>query len=93
MTAGGRLIVARLRLMARRRVAGPVVVPLEADPYLIVQQSFDSPRGKVRAWFKGGVCYRARIAGTTSGGGEGPAIWAAVLDGSFRPDDFGKHNR
>lgn len=54
--------------------------------------SLDTPWGEARAWFKGGVCYRVRIAGRPYGWGEGPAVWAAVQDGTFRPGDFGKHN-
>jgi hypothetical protein len=36
---------------------------------------------------QGGECYRARIAGMTYGWGEAPAAWAAVQDGSLRPDE------
>ncbi|NUU30837.1 hypothetical protein [Arthrobacter sp. C9C5] len=79
------------RRLARRDAIAPIV-EISQDPNRVVQQSLDSPRGKVRAWFKGGACYRVRIAGTVYGWGEGPSVWASVLDGSFRPHDFGKHN-
>lgn len=80
------------RRLARRDAVAPIV-EISQDPKRVVQQTLQSPRGEVRAWFRGGICYRVRIAGTVYGWGEGPAVWAAVIDGSFRPDDFGKHNR
>lgn len=79
--------------MARRRSPEPVAHALEVDPNRITQQRRPSPRGEIRAWFKGGACYRLQIAGTVYGWGEGSSTWAAVLDGSFRPNDFGKHKR
>jgi hypothetical protein len=79
------------RRLARRDAIAPVV-EISTDPNRVVQQSLDSPRGKVRGWFKGGTCYRVALAGRVYGWGEGPAVWAGVLDGSFRPDDFGRHN-
>ncbi len=78
--------------MARRRVPEPVEAPADADPNRIVSRVLESPRGTVRGWFKGGSCYRVSVAGRVYGWGEGPSVWAAVLDGSFRPDDFGKHS-
>lgn len=79
------------RRLARRDAIAPVVA-VAVDPKRIVQQTLPTPRGEVRGWFRGGECYRARIAGRVYGWGEGPDIWAALLDGSFRPADFGKHN-
>jgi hypothetical protein len=67
-------------------------VALSPDPNRVVQQTLQTPRGEVRAWFRGGACYRVRISDATYGWGEGPAVWAAVLNGSFMPNDFGKHN-
>lgn len=78
--------------MARRRVPELVGHDLEADPSRITQQRLPSPRGEVRAWFKGSVCCRVSVAGKVYGWGEGPAVWVAIMDGSFRPADFGKHN-
>jgi hypothetical protein len=79
---------------SRRAARGRPAVPVEAaDPNRVVQQTLQTPRGEVRAWFKGGVCYRVRIAGVNYGWGEGPDVWEAVQDGSFRPDDFGRHDR
>jgi hypothetical protein len=80
------------RRLARRDAISPVI-PVSEDPNRVVQRSLDTPRGKVRAWFKGGECYRVSIAGHMYGWGEGPAVWGAVLDGSFRPIDFGNHNK
>lgn len=80
------------RRLARRDAIAPIV-EISTDPNKVTQQLLESPRGTVRAWFKGGECYRVRIAGLTYGWGEGPSVWEAVLDGSFRPDDFGKHNK
>lgn len=77
---------------SRRAARGLPTTPVDADPNHITQQSFQSPRGEVRAWFKGGVCHRVKIAGKPYGWGEAPDVWAAVLDGTFRPSDFGKHN-
>lgn len=78
---------------SRRAARGVPPAPVSADPNRITQENFQSPRGEVRAWFKGGVCYRVKIAGRPYGWGEGPDVWAAVLDGTFRPSDFGKHNQ
>lgn len=65
----------------------------DTDPNRITQERLPSPRGDVRGWFKGGVCYRVNIAGVTYGWGEGPSVWAAAIDGTFRPNDFGKHGK
>jgi len=78
---------------SRRAARGHAPAAVNVDPNKVVQRVLPSPRGEVRAWFKGGICYRVRIAGVTYGWGEGPPVWAAVLDGSFRPNDFGKHNQ
>lgn len=78
---------------SRRAARSLPAVPVNTDPNRVVQQGLDSPRGEVRAWFKAGICYRVRIAGRVYGWGEGPGVWAAVLDGSFRPNDFGEHNK
>lgn len=79
---------------SRRAARGVPAAQVEVDPNRITQQSFQSPQlGLVRAWFRGGVCYRVKIAGRPYGWGEGSAVWAAVLDDTFRPQDFGKHNR
>jgi hypothetical protein len=75
----------------RRAARGIPAAPVNTAPNRIVQQRLPSPRGEVRAWFKGGECYHARIA-ATYGWGEAQSVWAAVLDGSFRPADFSKHN-
>lgn len=79
------------RRLARRDAVAPIV-PVSQDPHHITQQSMQTPRGEARAWFKGGSCYRVKIAGVPYGWGEAPAVWAAIQDGSFRPNDFGKHN-
>lgn len=79
------------RRKARRDAIAPII-PINTDPRRITQQRLPSPRGEVRAWFKGGVCFRVRVGGVLYGWGEGPAVWAAVLDGSFRPNDFGNQN-
>lgn len=76
---------------SRRAARGAPVAETTTDPNRIVQQSIQTPRGEVRAWFKGGTCFRVNVAGAVFGWGEGPAVWAAVLDGSFRPSDFGRH--
>lgn len=76
---------------SRRAARGAAVIKISTDPNRIVQQSIQTPRGEVRAWFKGGTCYRVIVAGTVYGWGEGPAVWAAVADGSFRQADFGRH--
>lgn len=75
---------------SRRAARGAAVVGISADPNRIMQQSIHTPRGEVRAWFKAGTCCRVIVAGTVYGWGEGPAVWAAVMDGSFRPTDFGR---
>lgn len=80
------------RRLARRDAVAPVV-PISMDPKRVTQASIPTARGEVRAWFKGGDCYRLQVAGTVYGWGEGPSAWAAVLDGSFRPNDYGKHNK
>lgn len=80
------------RRLARRDAVAPVL-PISTDPNRIAQQRLQTPRGEVRAWFKGGRCYRVNISGVMYGWGEGPAVWAALLDGSFRPNDYGKHHR
>lgn len=77
---------------SRRAARGLPAAPTEVDPNRITQETLQSPRGEVRAWFKGGFCYRVSVASRLYGWGEGPGVWAAVLDGSFRPSDFGKHN-
>lgn len=77
---------------SRRAARSLPAVPVNTDPSRVVQERFLSPRGEARAWFKGGVCYRVSVAGRVYGWGEGPDVWAAVLDGSFRPNDFGRHN-
>lgn len=79
------------RRLERRDAVAPVV-PVEVDPNRVTQEQIDTPRGPARAWFLGGVCKRVRVAGITYGWGEGPDVWAALQDGSFRPNDFGKHN-
>lgn len=79
------------RRLARRDAIAPVV-RVSLDPHRVAQRTLQTPRGEVRAWFKGGACYRVTVAGRVYGWGEGPDVWAAVLDGSFRPADFGKHN-
>lgn len=78
---------------SRRAARSLPKAPVVTDPNRVVQAQFQSPRGEVRGWFKGGECYRVRVADVTYGWGEGPAVWAALRDGSFRPNDFGKHNR
>ncbi|MCU1639717.1 MAG: hypothetical protein JWL94_2364 [Microbacteriaceae bacterium] len=83
--------MASSRRAARSSPAAPTAATV--DPNRVVQQTLQTPRGEVRAWFKGGVCSKVRIAGVTYGWGEGPDVWAAVLDGTFRPNDFGRHNR
>ena len=75
---------------SRRAARGAPVIP-DSDPSHITQQRLPSPRGEVRAWFKGGICYRVHVAGVVYGRAESPSVWAAVLDGSFRPNDYGKH--
>jgi hypothetical protein len=78
---------------SRRAARSSPAAPVDAALNRVVQRTLKTPRGEVRAWFKGGVCTKVRVAGVTYGWGEGPDVWAAVLDGSFRPDDFGKHNK
>jgi len=79
------------RRLARRAAVAPVV-PVEVDPRRVTQQSIQTPRGDARGWFKGGICYRVNVAGVVYGWGEGPDVWAAIQDGTFRPKDFGEHN-
>lgn len=67
--------------------------PANTNPNRIMQVRFQSPRGEVRGWFKGGECYRVRVTGVTYGRGEALSVWAAVQNGSFRPADFGRHNQ
>lgn len=76
----------------RRAAKGLPAAPAEVDPTRVTQATLPSPRGEVRAWFKGGICYRVSVAGQVYGWGEGPDVWAAVLDNSFRPPDYGKHD-
>lgn len=78
---------------SRRAARGTPAVEISTDPNRVVQQTLQTPRGEVRAWFRGGICHRVMVAGTVYGRAEAPAVWAAVLDGSFGPDDFGKHNQ
>ncbi|MDR6439098.1 hypothetical protein J2790_004273 [Paenarthrobacter nicotinovorans] len=79
---------------SRRAARGRPVASVEVHPNRITQQSFQSPLfGLVRAWFRGGIVYRVKIAGRPYGWGEGPEVWAAVHDGTFRPEDFGNHNQ
>jgi len=69
---------------------------VESDEYpsnRVTQQRRVSPRGEVRGWFRGVVCRRVRVpGGKMYGFEEAPAVWAAILDGSFRPNDFGNQN-
>lgn len=78
---------------SRRAARSSPAAPVDAAPNRVVQQTLQTPRGEVRAWFKGGVCTKVRVAGVTYGWGEGPHVWEAIQDGSFRPNDFGKHNK
>jgi hypothetical protein len=77
---------------SRRAARSSPAAPVDTDPNRVTQKTLQTPRGEVRAWFKGGVCTKVRVAGVTYGWGEGPDVWDAVLDGSFRPNDFGNHN-
>ena len=79
------------RRSARRDAIAPVFKG-SLNPNHVTQQIVETPRGPARGWFKGGVCHRVLIAGVYYRWGEGPDVWAAILDGSFRPNDFGKHN-
>lgn len=79
------------RRLARRQAVAPVRT-VGSDPNRITQESLDTPWGVARAWFRGDVCKRVKIAGRPYGWGESPAVWAAVEDGTFHPKDFGKHN-
>jgi hypothetical protein len=78
-----------------RRAArsSPAPVAEDVNPDRVYTKTLQTPRGDVRAWFRHGICTKVRIEGVTYGWGEGPDVWAAVLDGSFRPNDFGKHNQ
>lgn len=79
--------------MAKRRRQVEAAPAQDAvNPNRVYAKTLQTPRGEVRAWFRYGECQKVRVAGVTYGWGEGPAVWAAVLDGTFRPDDFGKHN-
>ena len=75
---------------AARGAAAPK--PEEINPNRVYAKSMQTPRGPVRAWFRHGECHKVRVQGVTYGWGEGPAVWAALQDGTFRPADFGKHN-
>lgn len=87
------LSVMSSRRQARRAVVSPVFKGSD-DPNRVTQQSLDFPQGEVRAWFQGGVCHRVRVpGGRMYGREEAPAIWAAIIDGSFWPQDFGKRGR
>lgn len=76
----------------RRRQAEAAPKADDINPNRVYAKSLQTPRGTVRAWFRGGECQKVRVNGVTYGWGEGPAVWAAVQDGTFRPNDFGKHN-
>lgn len=79
---------------SRRAATGVTAAPVDEDPNRTTQRTLQTPRGEVRAWFQGGRCRRVRVPpGRMYGFAEAPDVWAALLDGSFRPDDFGKHYR
>lgn len=74
---------------SRRAARGRTEVPVNMYPNHVTQHSFQSPRGKVRALLKGGVCYRVMVSGTVRDWGASPDLRAALLDGSFGPFDAG----
>jgi hypothetical protein len=81
------------RRQARRAAVAPAFTGSD-DPNRVVQQTLDSRHGQVRGWFLGGACKRVWApGGQMYGWEEAPAVWAAVLGGSFRPNDYGKRNR
>jgi hypothetical protein len=65
----------------RRAARSLSVVPVNKGPNRVRQERVQSPRGEVRAWFKGGICYRASVAGRVYGSGEGPDVWPARCPG------------